>query len=254
MIRRIAMPGSTAGARVWSSAAMFQKAGAADWVRGTGMSRLGRLGSMALQLGRRGDRLPHRTHEDSAGRAVALAPGYDWGWRPLPWVEALGAEARTVANQTNAGEGANLFHDCSDSEITLRQLRSDAPGSADFALQFEVSRFDGSFLSVVLDMPDEGVRSLRHRHVLRLDVSLESDEPVRVFSRINIKFGPNVEQVVQELVFNDGRGVAEFDLAYSQINEKRLEKVWVDLIFEKPGVNRMLVRDLTLTRRPRAEF
>ena len=50
------------------------------------------------------------------------------------------------------------------------------------------------------------------------------------------------------------RGLAEFDLAYSNINEKRVEKIWIDLIFDNPGMNQVLLRDLTLTRAPRADI
>jgi hypothetical protein len=41
-------------------------------------------------------------------------------------------------------------------------------------------------------------------------------------------------------------------LAYSIINEKRVEKAWIDLIFEGPEMNQVILRDLTFTRRPRA--
>ena len=46
----------------------------------------------------------------------------------------------------------------------------------------------------------------------------------------------------------------EFDLAYTKINEKRVEKLWVDLIFEGPEMNQIILRDVTVTRRPRAEL
>ena len=46
----------------------------------------------------------------------------------------------------------------------------------------------------------------------------------------------------------------EFDLAYSQMNEAAgLSGPGLDLIFEKrPSFNEIRVRDITLTRRPRA--
>ena len=44
----------------------------------------------------------------------------------------------------------------------------------------------------------------------------------------------------------------EFDLAYSKLNEKRVEKAWIDLIFEGPEMNQITLRDLTFSRRPRA--
>ena len=51
---------------------------------------------------------------------------------------------------------------------------------------------------------------------------------------------------------NEEEVMVEFDLGYSKINEKRVEKIWLDLIFEGPEMNQIILRDVTLTRRPRA--
>ena len=71
---------------------------------------------------------------------------------------------------------------------------------------------------------------------------------------MNIKHGPNVEQVVRELPLNEGEVKVEFDLAYTKMNEKRVERIWVDLIFEGPEMNQVTLRDVTFSRRPRAEL
>ncbi|MCW1956322.1 MAG: DUF6478 family protein, partial [Roseobacter sp.] len=62
------------------------------------------------------------------------------------------------------------------------------------------------------------------------------------------------EQIVRELPLNQPDVVVEFDLAYSKINEKRVERIWLDLIFEGPDMNQVTLRDLTFSRRPRAEL
>ncbi len=66
--------------------------------------------------------------------------------------------------------------------------------------------------------------------------------------------GPNVEQIVREMPLNAQEVMVEFDLGYSKMNEKRVEKLWIDLIFEGPEMNQIILRDVTLTRRPRAEL
>jgi hypothetical protein len=53
---------------------------------------------------------------------------------------------------------------------------------------------------------------------------------------------------------NEEEVMVEFDLAYSKMNEKRVEKLWVDLIFEGPEMNQIILRDVTFSRRPRAEL
>ncbi len=69
-----------------------------------------------------------------------------------------------------------------------------------------------------------------------------------------MRHGPNTEQVVRELPLNAEDVWVEFDLAYTKVNEKRVEKAWVDLIFEGPEMNQIVIRDLTFSRRPRAEL
>ena len=48
--------------------------------------------------------------------------------------------------------------------------------------------------------------------------------------------------------------MVEFDLGYSDINEKRVERMWLDLIFEGPEMNQITIRDITFCRYPRAEL
>jgi hypothetical protein len=56
------------------------------------------------------------------------------------------------------------------------------------------------------------------------------------------------------LPLNEEEVMVEFDLAYSKMNEKRVERLWVDLIFEGPEMNQVILRDVTFSRRPRAEL
>ena len=83
---------------------------------------------------------------------------------------------------------------------------------------------------------------------------IEVERPLEVFARLNVVHGPNTEQVTRELSLKSPEVMIEFDLAYSGLNEKRLEKAWVDLIFENPEMNQVVIRDLTFARCPRAEF
>ena len=95
---------------------------------------------------------------------------------------------------------------------------------------------------------------LKQNHIIRMDVIVEMEKPLEIFARLNIKHGPNIEQIVRELPLNEEEVMVEFDLAYSKINEKRVEKLWVDLIFEGPEMNQIILRDVTFSRRPRAEL
>ena len=46
--------------------------------------------------------------------------------------------------------------------------------------------------------------------------------------------------------------MVEFDLAYSGLDENRVERAWLDLIFEAPEMNQVMLRDLNMARYRRA--
>lgn len=87
-----------------------------------------------------------------------------------------------------------------------------------------------------------------------MDVIIELEKPIEIFARLNIKNGPNTEQIVRELDLTQEQTVVEFDLAYSNLNERRIEGAWLDLTFEGPEMNQVVLRDLTFSRRPRAQI
>ena len=83
---------------------------------------------------------------------------------------------------------------------------------------------------------------------------VETERPIEIFARLNVRHGPNTEQIVRELPLGADEIMVEFDLAYSKLNEKRVDSAWVDLIFEGPEMNQVILRDVTFSRRPRAEL
>ncbi|WP_317055913.1 DUF6478 family protein [Roseovarius rhodophyticola] len=182
--------------------------------------------------------------------------GTDWSWRPAVWREPLAVPGRSsVQSKTQLGDELTLFHDCRHSELTLRQLRNTREADlAPFGLRMDVFSFDGSFLSLVLDLPDEAIVGLQRRHLIRMDTIVEMEKPLEIFARLNVKHGPNTEQIVRELPLHEEEIMVEFDLAYTKLNEKRIERAWIDLIFENPQMSQVILRDLTFSRRPRAEL
>ncbi|MEM9552609.1 MAG: DUF6478 family protein, partial [Pseudomonadota bacterium] len=146
-----------------------------------------------------------------------------------------------------------VFHDCKISELTLRQLRNArAEDLAPYGLRMDVFKFDGSFLSLVVDLPEVALRGLTRSHLIRMGTIIELEKPLEIFARLNIKHGPNTEQIVRELDLQQPEVAVEFDLAYTKMNEKRIERAWLDLIFEGPDMNQVILRDLTFARLPRA--
>jgi len=186
----------------------------------------------------------------------AVPQGADWAWRPELWRGPLPVQGLAAAATKSAlGGEVTLFHDCHRSELTLRQIRNTRETDlAPFGLRMDVFAFDGSFLSLVIDLPPEAVAGLRRKHLIRLEPIVELEKPLEIFARLNIKHGPNTEQLVRELPLHEDDRMVEFDLGYSNLNEKRVERMWLDLIFEGPEMNQVILRDMTFSRRLRAEL
>lgn len=182
--------------------------------------------------------------------------GTDWAWRPALWREPLPVPGMSsVQSKSKLGHEVTLFHDCARSELTLRQLRNSREADlAPYGLRMDVFSFDGSFLSLVLDLPAAAVEGLRRDHLIRMDTIVEMEKPLEIFTRLNIKHGPNTEQIVRELPLDETDCMVEFDLGFSRLNEKRIERAWIDLIFENPQMSAVILRDLTFSRSPRAAF
>lgn len=188
--------------------------------------------------------------------AIAAPHDSDWTWRPEAWRGPL-PEPGVVAVDSGAqlGDEVTLFHDCKISELTLRQLRNTREADlAPFGLRMDVFQFDGSYLSLAIDLPAPAVEGLTKAFLVRVECVVEMESPLEIFARLNIKSGPNTEKLVREVPLSSGERHVEFDLAYSKLNEKRIDKAWLDLIFEGPQMNQVVLRDLTFSRRLRAEI
>jgi hypothetical protein len=180
----------------------------------------------------------------------------DWAWRPQLWRGPISPPGVASAEtKTSFGEEVTLFHDCRISELTVRQVRNTREADlAPFGLKMDVFNFDGSFLSLVVELPPEGVQGLKRKHLVRMNAVVDTENRLEIFARLNVRHGPNTEQLVRELPLGEDEIMVEFDLAYTKLNEKRVEAAWVDLIFEGAQMNQVVLRDVTFSRRPRAEL
>lgn len=180
----------------------------------------------------------------------------DWAERSAPWRQKIHPRGHVdFASPLPIGGGVTLFHDADQADLCLRQDPA-PPGIVGpvFGLVLEVYRFDGSFLSLVQDLPEAAVRGMTLGHVFTVQLRLSREQPLEIYARLNVQHGPNLEQIVRQFHIEHDSGVAEFDLAYTTINEKRVEKAWLDLILEGPEMNRIALWDMVILRAPRADI
>ncbi|MDS9466231.1 DUF6478 family protein [Paracoccus sp. MBLB3053] len=192
--------------------------------------------------------------------ALHLPGGTDWRWRPGFMAGQISPRGIAApAPGTRLGDRAALWHDCPEPSMVLEQLPSPrATDLSPYCMRLEVFSFAGNFLSVSIDLPTEALDGLTRNHILRLEVSALIERPMKIYSRLNIGHGPNTDELVKEFgTIEPGlasQQVIEFDLAYTEMNEKRLEKIWLDLIFDSPAMNAVEIRELFISRHLRAEF
>ena len=234
---------------------------AADAAPGMEAFALRRLRAEGRTMRRQIDRVIHaadyRLGLPALGSALPRMPlGTDWVWRPDAWRGGLAMPgAVAAAGRTAISDDLALFHDCSLGEVALRQSRNqDEADRAPFGVALDVFGFQGSFLSLAIGFPPEAVAGLRARHILRINALIDGDRPLQAFARLNVKHGPNLAQLVQDIPPNGGDILVEFDLAYAGLDETRIEHLWLDVIFTAPALSGITLRDLVASRRPRAEL
>lgn len=142
----------------------------------------------------------------------------------------------------------SLHHDMVPPRIVARQVARD-PGRHDFAI--DIWNVQGSFISLALALPSEQVARIGRNDLIRLDYAMELDQPCDVFARLNLAHGPNTEQVVRQLDLRKPQDALEFDVHYTAFDPTRAREIWIDLIFNTRPLNRAIIRDLMISRRPR---
>ena len=137
------------------------------------------------------------------------------------------------------GTSIAVHHNDTDPELIVRQFKNlGVDDSAPFGLSVETYEFKGSFLSLAIDLPSEAATGLTKNHIFEVEGKLSLDHPMPVFVGLNVKHGPNVEELLQEIPHGANRPYLEFDLGYCDLHEARVENVWLDLIFDDPSMNR----------------
>lgn len=254
--------------RSWLNRKLRQRAQDQWALLGDGETRLPPSGlrslrAEAVQLRQSLDRfLRGSDHRIDASRAdldrIPLPGGTDWRWRPAFLTMPL-APAGVAGPENGAplADGVAIWHDCGQRALLLRQVQNAlATDLAAFGLQIEVLGFSGSFLSLAIDLPPSLLAGLTRNHIIRVETILQPEAEIGIYLRLNVGNGPNTEQIVRH-VGDIGAGaakrcLAEFDLAMTEMNEKRLDKIWLDLIIEKPHMNALIIREMILSRHPRA--
>ena len=192
------------------------------------------------------------------GRADVIRKprGTDWAFRPKLWNQKLDQKTQSfVGSPTSLDDETTLFHDCDLSEIALRQEPTRNPEAlSPFDMRLEVMHFNGSFLSLSIDLPDTVLKGLDAQHMIEVVPDLVMDRPSLAYMRLNLRHDQEAKEILQNISPEAPSNPVTFDLSYANIEPRMVDKIWLDVIFPDPAMNLFTLSDLTLTRRPRAEF
>jgi hypothetical protein len=233
----------------------------ASLAEGMDLGRLRQLRSDARQIRRAIDQVltvadTRLTLPAIGSNVMRKQVGAEWAWRPQLWRFAIRPQGYAgLLSPCEMGDETSLHHDCQRSEVTARQIRNIQPDDlCPFGLRLDVLGFEGSYLSLIINLPDDAAQSLKLRHLLQVDASILVESPLDILVRLNVRHGPNTDQLVLQMPKDTAEKSVEFDLAYSNINESRIEQAWVEIFFQAPHMNQIDLRDVTISRRSRAEL
>lgn len=196
----------------------------------------------------------------SAEAPLSLPPGTDWSWRPLPFQSALpGRGLAAPASGAALGPGVAIWHDLPAAPLVvaqhLRQTDDDLPA---FSLGIESFAPGGEgYVALSFDLPPEALAGLDTSFIVHVVTVMTAETPATAYLRLNIEHGPDTERMVSPLGApgpgDAMRGQTGFDLGFVPVNPRRLAKIWLDVIVEKPGANAVRLHDLVVSRHRRAD-
>ena len=181
-------------------------------------------------------------------QAEAPAPGAEWTYRPdiftLPQDQTIWTNP---ASGLHPGPGLSVYHDSGGGAFTLAQRPARGKGNdLRYELFFESYEFRGSYLSLVMGVPDH-VRRPKAGEVLAVEMDLAASRQVKAFMRLNMKATQTSDVLHADATIGDGRARFEFDMSFAAFEPTDRDQLWLDIIFDRPRMVEMSVRDLTLS-------
>jgi len=191
---------------------------------------------------------------------LPLPPGTDWSWRPLPFCASLpGRGLAAPAAGAGLGPGISVWHDLPGAPLVVAQhpgpQGDDLPA---FSLHLESFALAGQgYAALSFALPQEALAGLDTSFILQVATVSAVEAPATTYLRLNVEHGPDTERVLRDLGSaapgEAMRAETGFDLGFVPMNPRRLAKIWLDVIVEKPGANALRLHDLVISRHRRAD-
>lgn len=177
-----------------------------------------------------------------------VPPKTQWGFTPsLQSGITQDGISGTILTGTSLGPQVTLHHEGDGATFSIQQ-----PDDYGDGLVFEFSDFTGDYFSLAFELPIEGVMALGRQDLLRLNLRTHASEPLKAYARLNLCHGPNTEQIVRMIDVGQGESFAEFDIFYTEFEQKRAASAWIDLIINDPAHKTIALEEVVILCRVRA--
>lgn len=177
-----------------------------------------------------------------------IPPKTQWGFTPsLQNGITQDGISGNILTGTSLGPHVTLHHEGDGAKFSVQQ-----PDDYGSGLVFEFSEFTGDYFSLAFELPIEGVKALGRQDLLRLNLRTHAREPLKAYARLNLCHGPNTEQIVRMIDVGEGESFAEFDIFYTEFEQKRAASGWIDLIINDPAHKTIALEEVVILRRVRA--
>ena len=179
-----------------------------------------------------------------------VPPKTQWGFTPSLQSEiAKDGISGNILTGTALGPHVTLHHGGVGAQFSIQQTDDYGTG-----LVFDFGDFKSGFFSLAFEIPLEGARDLDRQDLLRFTLRTHATEPFEAYARLNLCYGPNTEQIVRMINIGAGESFAEFDIFYTEYEQKRGVSAWVDLIINDPTHKRITLEEVIILRRARASL
>ena len=183
-----------------------------------------------------------------AGDGVTPGAGAAWSHRPdiflLPQDQTIWTNP---ASGLRPGAGLSVYHDSDGGAFTLAQRPARGKGSTlRYELFFESYEFRGSYLSLAMGVP-EHLRRPKAGEVLAVEIDVAASRNIKAFLRLNMKTVQTSDVLHADGAIGEGRARFEFDMSFAAFEPSEKDQLWLDIIFDRPRMVEMSIRDLTLS-------
>ncbi len=183
-----------------------------------------------------------------ADQADAPASGAEWTHRPE--IFSLLQDQTIWTNPRSGlrpGHGLSVYHDSDGGAFTLAQRPARGKGGKlRFELFFESYEFRGSYLSLAIGVPDH-VRRPKVGELLVVEIDMVASRQVKAFLRLNMKSVQTSDVLHADATIGGGRVRFDFDMSFAAFEPTAKDQLWLDIIFDRPRMVEMSIRDLTLS-------